>query len=225
MIIKSKCQLLTVIFAVFSLSIICSQNKEDKKVGEKLYKKLEFLNLRSTNAIDIAIGSSVINGDLPDPEFEAYFKIGYKCHITSHLNFNVSYNKYNLAFKDVYNEGFMSFDLNLEYLMAPFGHVSPFIFAGGGYNGSNHFVETNTKAQGGIGLEIIVLEKVGLKFFGEYNYFFTDELEGVIGGEGDDAVWRFGIGANFYFGGKKKKEKLLRKTGTVINSNPIVPDN
>ena len=225
MITKSKYLLLAVVLAVFSASVIHSQNSDDKKVNEKLFKKLRFFDLRGTNAVDLGIGSSIANGDLPDPEFEIYFKIGYKHHITSHLNFNVSYNKYSLAFREVYNEGFMSFDFNLEYLPSPYRRFTPFLFAGGGYNAANYFESTSNKAQGGLGFECIAIEGLGIRLFGEYNYFFSDELDGLIIGNSDDAVWRFGLGVNFYFGGKKRKEKLLSRINTVINSNPIVPNN
>ncbi len=213
------------LLAVFGMSVMYSQNSNDKELNRRLYKRLAFFDLRGTNTIDLSVGSSIMNGDLPEPEFEIYFKIGYKYHMASHLNLSLSYNKYNLAFKDIYSEGFMSFDLNLEYLMAPYNHFTPFLFVGGGYNAANKFENTSTKVQGGLGLEIIMLEGVGLRFFGEYNYFFSDELDGLIAGESDDVVWRFGFGANFYFGGKKRKEKLLNKIDTVINSNPIIPDN
>ena len=78
---------------------------------------MAFFDYRGTNAIDVAIGMSIINGDIPNPEFGIYFKIGYKRHLTEHLNLYLTYNKYNVSFKDVSNECFMSFDLNLEYLL------------------------------------------------------------------------------------------------------------
>jgi len=111
------------------------------KIVEKNEKsivcKFKFLNLRGSNALEASVGSAIINGDYQDPEFEAYFRAGYKLHLTSHLNVNVTYNKYNIAFKELSNEGFMSFDLNLELLLSPYKKFSPFIYAGGGYNASN----------------------------------------------------------------------------------------
>jgi hypothetical protein len=37
--------------------------------------------------------------------------------------------------------------------------------------------------------------------------------------------WRVLLGMNFYFGGENRKEKLLKGQPTIINSNPIIPDN
>jgi hypothetical protein len=220
MITKSKHLSIGVLLAVFSLNFICAQetNYEDNK---KMFNRLAFFDYRGTNAIDVAIGTSIINGDIPDPEFAIYFKIGYKRHLTDHLNLNLTYNKYNIAFKDISNEGFMSFDLNLEYLFSPYTKFSPFIQAGYGYNASNYFETTSTKAQGALGIEYIIANGLGIKLFGEYNYMFSDELDGLIVGGTDDTFFRIGFGVNLYFGGGKKKQKRLSKIDTVIQSNLV----
>jgi curli production assembly/transport component CsgG len=184
-------------------------------------KKVQFYELRGNNAVDIGAGTSVINGDLVDPKFEIYFHVGYKRYIVPHLNINVSYNKFNLAYVDVYNEGFMSFDLNLESTLFPHNKISPFIFAGGGYNASNDFDHTAIKLQGGGGVEYILVEGLGLKFYADYNYVMSDELDGLIAGASDDTYFRIGLGLNYYFGGEKKKDKILKDQPSVIKSNQI----
>ena len=120
----------------------------------------------------------------------------------------------------MFNEGFMSFDLNLEYLMSPYNSISPFIYAGYGYNAANYFENRGAKAQGGLGIEIIVAEKIGVKLFGEYNYVIFNETNTILLEE-NISLFRLGIGVNLYFGGKKKKEGLLEKLDTVIKSNSI----
>ncbi|WP_296384878.1 outer membrane beta-barrel protein [Winogradskyella sp.] len=217
---KYKHLVISVFLTVFSINTICAQeqNLQDSK---ELYSKLSFYDYRGTNAIDAAIGTSVINGDFTDAEFELYFKLGYKRHITDHLNINFTYNKYNVAFRDLYNEGFMSFDLNIEYLFNPYEEFTPFIQAGYGYNAANYFETTAAKAQGAIGIEYIVTDGLGLKLFGEYNHAFSDELDGLIAGESDDTFFRLGLGINLYFGGNKRKQELLSYIDTVIQSNLV----
>ncbi|MEZ4802303.1 MAG: Curli production assembly/transport component CsgG [Gelidibacter sp.] len=188
-------------------------------------KKIAFYELRGNNAIDAGIGTSVINGDLSDPEFEIYFHIGYKRYIFPHLNINFSYNKFNLAFKDVYNEGFMSFDFNLETTLLPDKKFSPFIFAGAGYNASNYFEQTAMKFQGGGGLEYIVTDGFGIKLYTDYNSVMSDELDGIVAGASDDTYFRIGFGVNYYFGGNKKKEKMQNDQPSIINSNQIILHN
>jgi hypothetical protein len=189
------------------------------------FKRLTFYDYRGTNSIDLAFGTSVPNGDLLEPQFEIYFKGGYKRHFAEHFNLGVSYSKYNIAFKDIYNQGFMSFDINLEYLMLPYNKFTPFIYAGYGYNAANYFESTSSKVQGAAGMEYIFADRFGLRLFAEYNYAFSDELDGLIAGSGDDTFFRTGLGLHMYFGGRKKKERIRKKLKTVINSNLIVPYN
>ena len=217
---KFKHLVIAALLLVFNINYFYAQETSSEE-NIALYNKLSFFDYRGTNAFDIAIGTSIMNGDLPDPEFESYFKIGYKRHITNYLNINLTYNKYNLAFKDVYNEGFMSFDLNLELLFSPYRAFSPFISAGYGYNASNYFETTSDKVQAAVGIEFIVVDGLGLKLFGEYNYSFSDELDGVITGESDDTFFRMGFGINLYFGGNKRKQRLWSKIDTVIKSNLV----
>lgn len=222
MITKYKHVFLLVLFSVFALSFVNAQEQieDNSQDNEKLYEKLEFYDLRGTNAIDAAVGGSLLSGDFPKPELEIYLRIGYKRFITQHLGISFTYNKYNLAFDDMFNEGFMSFDLNLEYLMSPYNSISPFIYAGYGYNAANYFENRGAKAQGGLGIEIIVAEKIGVKLFGEYNYVIFNETNTILLEE-NISLFRLGIGVNLYFGGKKKKEGLLEKLDTVIKSNSI----
>lgn len=225
MISKFNIILLSIVTTLVSVNSTFSQ-EVDEKNKKSVINRYAFFEHRGSNAIDLAAGSAIMNGDYPSSEFELYFRVGYKHHITSHLNVNITYNKYNVAVKDLYNEGFMSFDFNIEYLLSPFSKVSPFLYVGGGYNASNYFVSTASKAQGGLGIEFILIEGLGLKLFGEYNYTFSDEhLDARIGGASDDTLIRAGLGVNIYFGGNKKKEALRKKMKTVINSNLIIPYN
>ena len=135
---------------------------------------------------------------------------------------NFGYHKFNLAFEDVFNEGFMSFDLNLEWYLMPYQTFTPFVFGGAGYHAANYFETTETKIQGGIGFEYLVAERVGIKLFGDYNYLFSDEIDGLIFGETNDAYWRVAFGLNIYFGQFLKKNKIKDKIPTIIKSNPVV---
>ena len=100
-----------------------SDNQQSKSVTNSFFNEF-----RAMNTADLAIGSSVMNGDFVDPLFEIYMHIGYKRFIIPHLNINFGYNKFNLAYKDVFNEGFMSFDLNLESLILPNERFTPYVF-------------------------------------------------------------------------------------------------
>ena len=207
---------------LFFGAISYAQEKETNEIIE--IPKTDFYDYRGTNAIDIGIGTSVINGDYMDPLFEIYTHFGYKHYIIPYVNVNIGYHKFNLAYKDLFNEGFMSFDLNLEVLPFPHERVSPFAYAGGGINAANYFTQVDSKVQGGLGVEYIAYEGVGLKLYADYNMVFSDEVDGKVFGDADDVYWRIAFGINFYFGGKKRKAKILKNIPTVIKSSPI-PDN
>lgn len=182
----------------------------------------QFYDLRGTNAFDVAIGTSVINGDLVDPMWEIYSHVGYKRHFTPHLAVDIGYHKFNLAYVDLYNEGFMSFDLNIEVLLRPHHKFSPYIFAGAGYNAANHFSQSDPKVQGGIGIEYMVTHGISLKLYSDYNYVSSDTLDGIEAGAADDVYWRVAFGTNIYFGGKDKKSKVLGDIPTVIKTFSII---
>ena len=154
--------------------------------------------------------------------FEFYGQVGFKRYINPYVNINFTYNKFNLAHKNVSNDGFMSFDLNVESTIRPDSFFTPFVFAGIGINASNYFKETGMKIQGGLGLEYIILEGFGLKLFTDYNHTFSDELDGKVFGDANDVYWRIGFGVNYYFGNSNKKPKISSDEPTIINSNPII---
>ena len=182
-----------------------------------------YLN-RGNNAVTASIGTAVINGDFPDPLFEFYAQIGYKRFINPFLNLNFTYNKFNLAYKDIANNGFMSFDLNVEGMLMPNSPLTPYAFAGFGLNASNYFKQTDPKSQIGFGLEYIIQENLGLKLFADYNYVFSDLVDGRDFGSSNDTYWRIGFGINYYFGDSKKKKEPISGP-SIINSNPIIHNN
>ena len=211
---------------LFSMNNINAQNndtgpaleidKEDTRRNERFGE-----NVRGSNAVTIAVGSSVMNSDLPDPLFEIYFHVGYKRFISRLVNINFTYHKFNLANKDSFNNGFMSFDLNLELNFMPDSSFTPFIFAGGGLHASNYFESTLAKVQGGAGVEYLVLPQLGLKLFADYNQIFNDELDGRVFGNSDDVYWRMGLGVNLYFDGLVRNKRYDENLPTVIESNLI----
>jgi len=206
----------------FFCNLIISQETGEKHHDEtptSFYK----VEIRGNNVISAAIGTAVLNGDFPDPIFEIEMYIGYKRFFGSYVNLNLGYHKFNLANKDEFNLGFMSFDLNLELNISPHHLFTPFVYAGGGLNASNYFKKSDTKVQTGGGIEYLATKTLGLKLFGEYNYVFSDELDGKISGDANDTYWRMGFGINFYFGKGVKRKKINKNVPTVINSNPIKP--
>ena len=210
--------ILIIVFFLFGYQLVAQEQIDTPEI------KTAFYDLRGTNAFDMAFGTSVINGDLIDPQFEIYSHFGYKRHLTPHLALDFGYHKFNLAYIDQYNEGFMSFDFNVELLFSPHQRFSPFIFVGVGYNASNHFKETAPKIQGGAGLEYIVSNQFALKLYTDYNYVSSDALDGLEAGSSDDTYFRIAFGVNYYFGGAEVKAKHVKEEATIIQENSLTDD-
>ncbi len=113
----------------------------------------------------------------------------------------------------------------MEYVLSPYRKFTPFLFAGGGLNASNYFKQTATKFQGGGGFEIMAAKGLGLKIMADYNYVLSDTLDGKIAGSSDDSYWRIMVGTNIYFGGRHKKDEILKGAPSIMNSNPILKEN
>ena len=222
----SSKKLIVIAIILFFINPAVFAQDETAKEDEKLttYNQRFGLEVRGSNAVTLGGGTSILNGDYQDPLWEIYFHAGYKRFLGRYVNINFTYHKFNLAYKDLFNNGFMSFDLNLETNLMPYNSFSIFLYAGGGYHASNYFEETETKVQGGGGLEYLLTERIGLKLFAEYNQVFSDEVDGRIFGETDDVYWRMGLGLNVYFGKFGRTNKISGKVPTVIEKNPIVDD-
>ncbi|RLD28812.1 MAG: Curli production assembly/transport component CsgG [Bacteroidetes bacterium] len=203
----------------FSNSIIAQQveNNEYNKIDNPRNEE----GIRDKNIVSLAIGAATINGDFSNSLLEFYIHIGYKHFLSPHTNISIGFNKFDLGYENVFEEGFISIDLNLEVFILPYDMFTPFVFAGVGLNAMNDFEGQNTKAQGGVGIEIFPKGPIGFKLFAEYNQVFADDLDGLVSGNSDDGYLRVAIGINYYFGESNKRKKTKDDVPTIINTNPI----
>lgn len=170
---------------------------------------------RANDVVNASLGGTMINADYVNPKLEFNSRIAYKRYFSSNFNFNFNFNKFNLANKDLFNEGFMSYDANIEYTILPYDRLTPFVFGGVGSNVSNYFEKLDPKIQTGAGIEYMASDRLGVSLYGEYNLVFSDEVDDVISGNRDDMYYRFGLGVNIYLGKinsrTDKKRELNRK--------------
>lgn len=178
--------------------------EKEEAINTKLYDRF-LTERRGKSAISGAVGFTSMNGDYASPELEASARLGYKHSINPYLNLNFNYNRFNLANEGVFNEGFMSFDLNVEVNILPYDKFTPYVFGGFGTNAFNDFSAIDPKLQIGLGFEYLVANNIGLTVYGEHNYVFNDELDGLDIGKNDDMFYRVGMGINVYFTQPKTK--------------------
>ena len=162
---------------------------------------------RSKFAIELAGGTSLIDGDYANPVLKPMGRGALKYFITPGLNISGSTNAVLLANKDIIDVGYLTFDLNLELLLLPKDKFSPYIYGGGGFGMNKKFENTHSKVQFGAGVEYLVSNSIGVKLFGEYDINFSDNLDYLVAGVRDDYYYKFGLGVTYYFSSNKNKSK------------------
>ena len=178
--------------------------EKEEDLATELYDRF-LTERRGKSALTGSFGFTSMNGDYANPEMEFSAGLGYKHYIKPYLNINFNYNRFNLANEGVFNDGFMSFDLNAEVNFLPYDTFTPYLFGGFGFNAFNDFDSIDPKLQIGLGFEYLISNNIGLIIYGEHNYVFNDELDGLDIGKNDDMFYRVGAGLNVYFTQPKTK--------------------
>lgn len=162
---------------------------------------------RSRFGIEVGGGTSRIDGDYANPTLEPMARGALKYFVTPSLNISASTNAVMLGSKNLPDaHGYLTFDLNLELLLLPRNKLSPYIYGGGGYGMDKNFENTHKKVQFGVGAEYMVTNAVGIKLFGESDINFTDNLDHLVAGTGDDYYYKFGLALTCYFPAKNRKK-------------------
>jgi hypothetical protein len=205
---------------LFSFNTIIAQ--QDENEGDAVSNNPVYVEvLRGKNIVSLAVGAAVINGDFSNSLLEFYTHIGYKRFLGPYTNIGIGFNKFDLGYENIFEEGFVSIDLNLEVYILPYKMFTPFVYAGVGINATTDFEGQNTKVQGGAGIEIFPKGSIGFKLFAEYSQVFADDLDGLVSGNSDDGYLRVALGINYYFGEGNKRKKTKDDVPTIIKSNQI----
>ena len=175
---------------------------QETKLYDRLYKER-----RGKSVINASVGTSLIDGDLANPNLDFSGRIGYKRYINPFINLNGSLNQFNLSNENIFDETFTSFDFNAEYTILPYDKLTPFAYAGFGTIISDSFSNIDPKVQFGLGVEYLLNEYVGVKVFAEQNLTFSDNIDNIVSGDRDDFFYRFGIGVNIYLNPPKNTRK------------------
>lgn len=167
------------------------------------------LEKRARIGIEVVGGTTLIDGDYPNPELKPMGRVGAKFFFTPNFNFSASTNAFWLGNKNKIDVGYATLDANIELLVLPYDVFSPYLFVGTGVGFNDRYQNIFSKIQYGLGLEYMVAENFGIKLYGEHNLNFSDTIDYVENGKRDDFFWRFGLGVSYYFS-FKNKNKLKR---------------
>lgn len=192
-------------------SLRLKYKKEQEVATTTLLLNREFKDRRGITALSITLGGTSISNDLPSPEIGSTAAISYKLYLKNlPLSLHVGLGYQELKNEQVFNESFMSLDINIGYELLQFEKMSPFIYVGMGTISKTNGQKPHFKAQYGLGLEYLLTPKIGFQVFGEQNLYFSDNLEGLVHGVNNDYFWKFGAGINIYFG------KPYKRVNTVL---------
>lgn len=91
----------------------------------------------------------------------------------------------------------------------PDDNLSPYIYSGFALTGlsSRYLSPVYPFFNVGSGIEYLPHYSFGIRGFGGYDFGFKDNLDGYVGGKRKDNIFRFGIGIQYYFDTKTKKNK------------------
>jgi len=192
---------------------IWKASEEDSVIKEVLEKyDDEKLVASKTRLFDRKLYSNRKNHILSLDYFSTYFEgdynnntytfdglqIGYKYFLKDYkVSIGGRVGSFTLSNEPIFTENYLTADLNLEYTFLPTDKFTPFIYVGGGglFIDFDHY---DFKMHGGLGIEYIINNKIGVKTFAEKSFLFTDEIDGKIQGKMNDGFWKFGIGINIY---------------------------
>jgi len=161
-------------------------------------------NRRSQFAIELSGGATLMDGDYQDPLLRPFGRGALKFFISPSFNFSASTNVINLANKNLLDVGYVTYDLNMEWIILPKDRLTPYLYVGGGYGMNSKFENTHSKIQYGGGLEYMASDQIGIKLFAEQNINFSDNIDYIVAGTRDDYYYKFGLGLTYYFTKKKK---------------------
>lgn len=164
---------------------------------------------RSKFAMEIAGGATLIDGDYDKSLFRPMGRGALKYFFTPGFNLSASTNVINLANKNRLDVGYLTFDLNAEFILLPKEQFSPYVFGGAGFGANRLFENTHAKVQYGAGLEYLASKTIGIKIYAEHNLNFSDNIDYLKRGVRDDYYFRFGLGLTYYF--PKKNQKTYEK--------------
>ncbi|QLC65505.1 CsgG/HfaB family protein [Flavobacterium sp. LPB0248] len=161
-------------------------------------------NRRSKFGIELSGGTTLMDGDYQDPLLRPFGRGALKWMLTPSFTVSASTNVVNLANKNLLDVGYITYDLNMEWIILPKDRLTPFLYGGGGFGMNRKFENTYGKFQYGAGLEYMASDQIGIKLFAEQNINFSDNVDYIVAGTRDDYYYKFGLGLTFYFGKKKK---------------------
>ena len=175
-------------------NVLLQYNKEKRDAEETQLLNRKPLFTRGKNGISVSGFTTYFDGDYNNSTFSYGTEATFKCIPDSpKWNFTQSVGFMSLESDHVLKQDFLYLSSNVQYTILPYDKISPFVYAGGGGIMDANFSKLNFKFQYGLGVEYVPFNNIGFRVFGEQNYLFTDQLDGLEQGKLNDSYWKMGI--------------------------------
>lgn len=163
-------------------------------------------NNRSTFSLGAAYTFNTLKGDYKTPTPMPGGEFNVKYIFAEYFNLNFAFGYQRLGSKKFYQSDFISYNLDLEYLVMPYNQFTPYLSGGVGaisdIDGEDK--STKMKTQLGAGFEYKISPSVGIRGFGKYHIGFDDDWDELVQGKRNDHFLQFGLGIQVYIGNRKK---------------------
>ncbi|WP_281240303.1 CsgG/HfaB family protein [Flavobacterium praedii] len=153
---------------------------------------------RGKVGFEIDGGAAYIDGDYVNPVPKPLVKAGVKYFFTPNFSINGAASVFRVGNKDRLDVGYGSIDINLNFLILPFDSFSPFVYVGTGTFFNSAYENIQGKIQGGLGLEYLITNNLGINAYSEFNMCFSDNVDYMKAGKRDDYFYCFGLGLSYY---------------------------
>lgn len=153
---------------------------------------------RGKVGFEIDGGTAYIDGDYVNPVPKPLVKAGVKYFFTPNFSINGAASVFRVGNKDRLDVGYGSIDINLNFLILPFDSFSPFVYVGTGTFFNSAYENIQGKIQGGLGLEYLITNNLGINAYSEFNMCFSDNVDYMKAGKRDDYFYCFGLGLSYY---------------------------
>ncbi len=177
-------------------------------------------NRRTALSVNLKSTTLQYKGDYANPVLKTGIEGGVMYSPNAKFGLGMSFGLSQLATEQYYKSDVSYLDLHANFRLMPYDRITPILSAGAGFitnNLNSRFDFSNKiypKVHGGIGVEYLLNNRVGVMSSIDYNYIFSDELDAVEHGKYNDFYWRFNAGFNFYLGKKIESSRKFNFNGS-----------
>ena len=181
--------------------------KEQANNGNRDVFGKELAERRAKFGVTASATGLLYQGDYPDPRARTGGEIGVQLQTSPRLGWQFTLGTTELVAGRTFYQSFLGYaDASVQFKTLPYDKFSPFFFAGGGLlqrSGDKRFRLGGgyfPKVQIGLGLEVLMNERLGLSASLGYHLPFTDQLDEVTQGKYNDFYYQGKIGFTYYLG-------------------------